>query len=120
MKTILIPTEDHDSMPAVLETARRIAHRFDSYMEGFAVYPALGEFVAVVPVSSLTMPQGHASDVEVERQARNLFESFMAANAVPRAPPPPRQQVTYSYGWSRPTAQADAFIGRYGRVFDLV
>ena len=121
MKTILIPTEDHDSMPAVLETARLIAHRFDSYMEGFAVYPALGDFVAVDPVSSLIMPQAHESDLEIERHARNLFESFMAANAVPRAAPQPlRQQVTYSYGWLRPTAEADAFIGSYGRLFDLV
>ena len=39
MKTILIPTEDHDSMPAVLEAARLIARTFDSYMEGFAVRP---------------------------------------------------------------------------------
>ena len=42
MKTILIPTEDHDAMPAVLEAARLIARAFDSYMEGFAVHPSLG------------------------------------------------------------------------------
>jgi nucleotide-binding universal stress UspA family protein len=121
MKTILIPTEDHDSMPAVLETARLIAQRFDSYMEGFAVYPAPGDFVAVDPVSSLTMPHTYESDVETERHARNLFESFMAANDVPRAAPQPQQQqVTYSCCWLRPTAEADAFIGSYGRLFDLI
>ena len=44
MKTILIPAEDHDAMPAVLETARLIARRFDSYMEGFAVHPSPARF----------------------------------------------------------------------------
>src|SRR5262249_54627839 len=33
MKTILIPTEDHDAMPAVLEAARIVARTFDSYIE---------------------------------------------------------------------------------------
>lgn len=121
MKTILIPTEDHNSMPSVLETARLIAHRFDSYMEGFALYPTPGDFVAVDPVSSLTMPHTHESDVEIERHARNLFESFMAANAVPCASPlSQRQEVTYSYCWLRPTVETDAFIGSYGRLFDVI
>ena len=55
MKTILIPTEDHAFMPAVLQSARLIAQHFGSYMEGFAVYPAASDFVAVDPVSSLTI-----------------------------------------------------------------
>jgi nucleotide-binding universal stress UspA family protein len=121
MKTILIPAEDHDSMPSVLEAARLIARRFDSYMEGFAVYPAGGEFLAVDPLSSLTMPHSNDSAVEIERYAHNLFEAFMAANDVPQARPqtPPRP-ITYSQGWLRPTAEGDAFIGSYGRLFDLI
>jgi hypothetical protein len=83
MKTILIPTEDHDAMLAVLETARLIARRFDSYMDGFAVHPSAADFVAVDPVSSLTMPQVHGSDTEIERRARELFEAFMMAHHVP-------------------------------------
>ena len=51
MKTILIPTEDHDAMPAVLEAARLVARTFDGYMEGLAVHPAAGTYVAVEPVS---------------------------------------------------------------------
>jgi nucleotide-binding universal stress UspA family protein len=123
MKTILIPAEDHDSMPAVLETARLVAHRFGSYMEGFAVYPTAGNFVAVDPLSSLTMPHAHEGEVEIEGQARSLFESFMAANDVPRAAVQPlaqQREAKYSYGWRRPAAEADAFIGSYGRLFDLI
>ena len=120
MKTILIPAEDHDSMPSVLETARLVAKRFDSYMEGFAIHPAAAEFLTVDPLSSLTMPHSHEGDIEIERQARSLFEAFMAANDIPRAPPPSERAARYSYGWLRPTIEADTFIGSYGRLFDLI
>ena len=123
MKTILIPTEDHASMPAVLETARLIAQRFGSYMEGFAVYPAASDFVAVDPVSSLTIASMQEGDEEIERLAQGLFESFMQAHAVPRVPAMPGDQqgpAAYSCGWVRPLAHGDAFIASYGRLFDLI
>src|ERR1700674_3831178 len=106
MKTILIPTEDHASMPAVLETARLIAQRFGSYMEGFAVYPAAADFVAVDPLSSLTIASTQEGDEEIERLTQGLFESFMQAHAVPRAQPGP---TVHSHGWVRPSAHGDAF-----------
>lgn len=119
MKTILIPTEDHDSMPAVLESARLIARRFDSYMEGIAVLPVATDFVAVDPLSSLTMPGPGETDAETVRHARSLFEAFMQANDVP--PAGPRQSLaTFSYGWTRPSGETDAFVGSYGRLFDLI
>ena len=112
MKTILIPTEDHASMQAVLETARLIAQRFGGYMEGFAVYPAASDFVAVDPVSSLTIASMQEGDEEIERRAQGLFESFMQAHKVPPAKPGP---AAYSYGWVRPSAHGDAVIGSHGR-----
>jgi nucleotide-binding universal stress UspA family protein len=121
MKTILVPAEDHDSMAAVLEAAWLVARRFDSYVEGFAVQPAASDFVAVDPLSSLTMPQIADSDAQIERDARQLFESFMASNNVPPAPPPfPPQRARLSYAWVRPGGASDTFIGSYGRLFDLV
>ena len=67
MKTILIPTEDHDTMPAVLTTAKLIAQTFDSYMEGFAIRPAVGTYVTVEPVSSLAI--SGAFDEDTAREA---------------------------------------------------
>jgi|SRR5437588_2448182 len=117
MKTILIPTEDHEWMPAVLATARLIASRFDSYMEGFAVHPVAAEFIAVEPVSSLTMASSDDSDAEIAAQARSIFEAFMQAHQVPRAA---QQGITaYSFDWIRTAAEDDAFVGSYGRLFDL-
>ncbi len=147
MKTILVPVEDHDSMAAVLEAAWLVARRFDSYVEGFAVQPAASEFVALDPLSSLTMPQIADGDAEIERHSRQMFESFMTSNNVPPAPPPFPTPPPYpplsptlpsparggglgwgagegregaSYAWVRPGAEFDTFIGSYGRVFDLI
>jgi nucleotide-binding universal stress UspA family protein len=117
MKTILIPTEDHNAMPAVLEAARLIGERFGSCMEGFAVHPAPADFVAVDPVSSLTIASTHDDDEEVERVAQRLFENFMRGHGVPEAQPGP---AFYSHRWARSGALGDAFIGSHGRLFDLI
>src|SRR5262249_57776389 len=99
MKTILIPTEDHDAMPAVLEAARLVAKPFDSYMEGFAVHPAAGTYVAVEPVSSLAISGAYEHDAELAAQARATFESFMRTEDVPRITSD--EGVSFSYGWPR-------------------
>jgi nucleotide-binding universal stress UspA family protein len=117
MKTILIPTEDHDAMPAVLEAARLIARAFDSYMEGFAVRPSLATYVSVEPVSSLAISDAFEGDTA--HQARGEFESFMQTHAVPRAEREGEPAV-FSYGWPWEEAAEDAFIGNRGRVFDLI
>jgi len=116
MKTILIPTEDHDAMPAVLEAARLVARVFDSYLEGFAVRPAAGTYVTVEPVSSLAI--SGAFEADTANQARAQFESFMKEHAVPLAAG--QEPAAYSYGWPRVESAEDAFIGSYGRVFDLI
>jgi nucleotide-binding universal stress UspA family protein len=119
MKTILVPVEDHDSMPAVLEVARLIARRFDSYMEGVAVQPAAADLLTVDPLSSLSISQHGETNAEIAHGARRLFESFMAANGVPPAAPA-SQPARYSQAWLRGGVEADGFVGSYGRVFDLI
>ena len=82
MKTILIPTEDHDTMPAVLQAAQLVAGIFGSYMEGFAIRPAIGTYVTVEPVSSLAL--SGAFEEDTTRQAQELFDKFMREHDVPR------------------------------------
>jgi nucleotide-binding universal stress UspA family protein len=115
MKTILIPTEDHDAMPAVLEGARLVARIFDSYMEGFAVRPSPGTYVTVEPVSSLAISGVFEADTA---KAKAEFEKFMAAHNVPQGGA--EAPAVFSYGWPRTDALEDAYIGSYGRVFDLI
>jgi nucleotide-binding universal stress UspA family protein len=115
MKSILIPVEDHDAMPAVFEAARLIARAFDSYVEGFAVRPLAESYVSVEPVSGLAIPR--AGEADGADQARRQLESFMQTHGVPRAEQP---QVGYSYGWPQADAMDESLIGSRGRTFDLV
>ena len=115
MKTILIPTEDHDNVSAVLEAALLVARAFGSYMEGVAVRPAAAAYVTLEPVSGLAIPG--ADQGEAARAARAQFESFMQAHGVPQAAQEP---AGLSYGWPRAEAADDSFIGSHGRVFDLI
>jgi len=115
MKTILVPTEDHDAMQAVMETAWLTAKSFDSYLEGFAVRPMAGTYVTLEPVSSLALTG--AFDSEAATHAREIFESFMKSREVSTDVQEP---ATLSYGWPMAEAADDAFLGSYGRVFDLI
>jgi len=114
MKTILVPAEDHDTLPAVLEAARRVAEIFDSYIEGFAVRPSVADYVGVEPFSSLAMS---VHDNDAAREIQTAFETFMREHAVPPAQSGP---AVYSYAWPHATAVDDGLIGSYGRVFDLI
>src|ERR1700694_4187673 len=115
MKTILIPTEDHNAMAAVLEGARLVAQIFDSYMEGFAVRPSAASYVTIEPVGSLAI--SGAFDPDAANHARQVFEGFMQAHSVPAGLGEP---AVYSYGWPRAEAADDSLAGSLGRVFDLI
>lgn len=115
MKTILIPTEDHDGMAAVLEGARLVARIFDSYMEGFAVRPSTAAYVTIEPVGGLAI--SGAYDPEAAAHARQTFESFMKAHDVPAGSGEP---AVYSFGWPRVESADDMLIGSLGRVFNLI
>jgi nucleotide-binding universal stress UspA family protein len=115
MKTILIPAEDHDRMPAVLEGALLLARVFGSYMEGLAVRPAAAAYVTVEPVSGMAIPG--ADQAEAARHAREQFEAFMQSHGVPQGAAEP---AVLSYAWPRSEAVDDGFIGSYGRVFDVI
>ena len=119
MKTILIPSEDHDRMTPVLEAALLVARAFGSYMEGVAVRPAAAAYVTLEPVSGLAIPG--ADPGEAAQAARAHFESFMQAHGVPQAPSPAKQEpAVLSYAWPRAEPADDSFIGSHGRVFDLI
>jgi nucleotide-binding universal stress UspA family protein len=115
MKTILIPTEDHDAMPAVLEAALLVARAFGSYMEGVSVRPLAATYVTLEPVSGMAIAA--ADHGEAARAARAQFETFMRDNDVQEGAAEP---TVLSYGWPRREPVDDSFIGSYGRVFDLI
>jgi nucleotide-binding universal stress UspA family protein len=116
MKTILVPIEPHDAIQSVLETALLLARKFDGYIEGFALRPAIGNLVTMDPVSSLTVVSARENDAEIVKQARGIFETFMRDKNVPALG---AGTASTSQGWREATPDGDEFVGSYGRVFDI-
>jgi nucleotide-binding universal stress UspA family protein len=104
-------------MNATLETALLFARRFDSYIEGFALRAAISDFVAADLIVADAWAVAETRDAELAKEARSVFETFMAAHAVPQGMQRPAK---LGYGWTESDAARDAFVGSYGRVFDII
>ncbi len=117
MKTVLVPVEPHDSIQSVLGTALLIAGRFDSYIEGFALRPAIGNVVTMDPVNSLTVVSLRENDLEIVKEARGIFEAFMRDKQVPHTG---GGGSSVSCAWFDGAPGGEDFVGNYGRVFDLI
>src|ERR1700716_2283126 len=116
MKTILVPTEQHDLLTSTLQTALLLARKFDSYIEGFALFPAMVELYALD--SAVPLPiEVREHDAEMAKQARSLFEKFMDDHGVARSTKP---DASLSFDWLDGAPDGDPFVGSYGRVFDLI
>jgi len=116
MKTILVPTEQHDLMTSMLQTALLLGRRFDSYIEGFALFPAMVEIYALDSEISLPI-EVKEHDAEMAKQARSLFEKFMHDQGVPQSTKPASGMC---FDWFIDAPDGDAFVGSYGRVFDVI
>ena len=116
MKTILVPTERTDTIASTLATALLLAQKFDSYIEGFALRLALSSLVDMESGSAMFADRLAQQNLEVEKEARGLFESFMQDRNVPRAT---ALRNSLSFGWLENAPEGDHFIGSHGRVFDL-
>jgi nucleotide-binding universal stress UspA family protein len=117
MKTILVPIESHEAIRPALETALMLARRFDSYVEGFALRFRVNEFVAVDMAGAIPLESLRDENLEEARRARQIFESFMAEQAVPRTG---TAASSLSYGWLDEAPEGEGFVGSYGRVFDVI
>jgi nucleotide-binding universal stress UspA family protein len=116
MKTILVPTEPHELMNSTLQTAVLLARKFDSYIEGFALSPAMVELFALDLGGPLPI-EVKENDAEMARQARGLFEKFMSDRGVARSS---KVDGSLSFGWLDAVPEGEGFVGSYGRVFDVI
>jgi nucleotide-binding universal stress UspA family protein len=116
MKTILVPTEHNDAMVSTLETALLFARKFDSYVEGFALRAALSNLVDMESGSPMLADSFAQQFQDAEKEARGIFEGFMANHGVPRAA---ATRNALSFGWRENAPEGDHFVGSHGRVFDV-
>ena len=115
MKTILVPTEQHDLMKSTLETALLLARRFGGHVEGFALRQALTDFLVADPYGGMAMDVVKKNEEEEAAQARALFESFMQQQGVGVATEP---TGAVSCHWAE--EPGDNIIGSFGRAFDVI
>ena len=73
MKTMLIPTEQWNSMSSTLQSALLLARRFDSYIEGFALQPALSELLAVDMGASIAPESFRQDRIEDAKKTKAMF-----------------------------------------------
>ena len=116
MKTLLVPIDPHLPTASALETTLLTARLFESYIEGFALRPAPIEYIPIDMVGGLTWAGTDVSDDETVDQAKALFESFMRERGISG---PSGAAPGLGYGWLDTAPFGEAFVGSYGRVFDL-
>ena len=116
MKSILVPIEDHGIVEPQLETALHLGRIFDSYVEGIAITP---DYPVVLPVDiaiGVPSPITPENRLEMARACRERFEAFMVSREIQRSA---AGLSGLSFGWRQDGLMEDAFLGAYGRVFDI-
>ncbi|MCB5176523.1 universal stress protein [Microvirga lenta] len=116
MKSILVPIEDHGVVEPILETALLMGRLFDSYIEGLAITP---DYPVVLPVDiaiGVPSPITPENRLEMARACRERFEAFMVRKQVQRAA---AGLAGLGFSWRQDGLMEDAFLGAYGRVFDV-
>ena len=117
MKSILVPIEDHGIVEPQLRTALQVGRIFDSYIEGIAITP---DYPVVLPVDiaiGVPSPITPENRLEMARACRERFEAFMTVQQIERAS---AGLPGLGFGWRQDGLTEDAFLGAYGRVFDVI
>lgn len=112
MKSILLPVDQSEQMPAVLETARLLANMCDATIEGVALRPAFAEIVAPDPIVAVTIPPADWNETEFCRSVRQTFDAFAARHALEGA-------KGARFRWRGGSAIEDGALGSLGRVHDI-
>jgi nucleotide-binding universal stress UspA family protein len=111
MKSILLPVDQSEQMPAVLETARLLADAFGAAVEGVALRPAFADIVAPDPIVAVTIPPADWNEAEFTRSVRQTFDTFALQH-----PAPPGAS---RFRWRGGSPIDDATLGSLGRVHDV-
>jgi nucleotide-binding universal stress UspA family protein len=123
MKTILVPLEESDVLPSILEVALIVGRQFDSYIEGLYEQPGLTEVVVAGEGLGVTPPDLVETFQQQEKErairAHELFEVFMKEKGVPlNGGGAPQEHATA--GWVEEEVPGRDLVGNRGRLFDLI
>jgi nucleotide-binding universal stress UspA family protein len=111
MKSILLPVDQSEQMPAVLETARLLAEMFGATVEGVALRPAFADIVAPDPIVAVTIPPADWNEADFTRSVRQAFDTFALLH--------PASASAARFSWRGGSPIDDAALGSLGRVHDV-
>lgn len=118
MRSILVPVDFDGAMRAALDTALLLARLCDSYIEGFTLRARTRGRIGADVEGALLLQAADEQDFErSEIEARHIFLSYMYKHGVPQAT---ATTGALSFGWRENVADRDTFVGRHGRVFDVI
>ncbi|MDR3436116.1 universal stress protein [Telmatospirillum sp.] len=109
MKNILVPIEDHNGIPSVLQTAQLVAGKFGSQIE---VVPLGPDFEALI-AAHFAVPMSVSNEKaqrELLAQLRAMFDDFSKTSSAGEKTP---------FSWNGSGLFTDIKVGAHGRVFDL-
>lgn len=111
MQNILVPVEEHRGISSVLHTARLVAMKFGSRIEGVPLGPDFEALIAAnfavpVAIGDETMQR------ELLVQLHRLFVEYSRADG-------PVGNGGVNYSWNGESLLTDIKMGAYARVFDL-
>jgi nucleotide-binding universal stress UspA family protein len=121
MKTLLVPVEECDGLPSILDTALLVAQTFGSYVEGLHVRPWLvGMAAAGGMAGPMLVENFEKEDQERAEVARRLFTTFMREHGVPAEAEGQTVAAGPRHGWIDDVPPGDDVVGTRGRLFDLI
>lgn len=118
MKAILIPFEESDIVESVLESACCVARRFDGYVEGVYVQPALPAIASADGFGVVTpafVEKYEQEDKARIQQAQGYFEQFFSQRGFSNTDSGARPSAVW-----RNVGPTDDYVGHRGRLFDVV
>jgi nucleotide-binding universal stress UspA family protein len=115
MKAVLVPIEQSDVLPSILETTRLLATRFGAYVEGLPLRFDLTAMLPLDAVGGAVFPSPDWSDDDVTLRAKESFEDFMAAHGIARF----GGGEGPSYAWQEDPPRGEAYLGSRARIFDI-
>lgn len=104
MKTILAPVDPSISNTASLTTAKLVAARFGSTIDGVSLRPAFTEVMAPDPIVAVTLPPANWDETKFDRDARSAFEAGASGASV---------------RWRGGASVDDGSLGSLARLYDV-
>ncbi len=118
MKSILIPFEESKIVESVFASAVLTAQRFNSYIEGVYVQPALPAIASADGFGVVTpafVEKYEREDNARIKQAQEYFESYMQKHNISGT-----RTEGHAYAVWQNVGPTDDYVGHRGRLFDLI